>query len=279
MRQVVLRPSRVFAARLRAFSTETATRQPAVLFVGKNSEQRQNALLGPSAAFPLPGDVSVSPAHSLASPASASSMQTAAKQENAPLSSLPTHSLIELTSYPTLATSPQKAQENYLAEFAPSDLDVEMVAQPCPKLMQRDLNRLFPGMNIPAANVTVLNLAQQTKFDQKAWTPEMETERDTLTASFISAASDICSTLQRCGYWADFVDPASGRPYLGKFVNTSLFETDDAYRKMGFKIEDLGCCKVLQHAAWGSRAFVGTIFTDAPVDSQIVRDMITKLRD
>ncbi|KAF8382813.1 hypothetical protein PRIPAC_71955, partial [Pristionchus pacificus] len=276
MRQVVLRPSRVFAVRLRAFSTETATRQPAIIFMGKNGEQRQNALLGPSAAFPLPGDVSLSAATTTALGASP---RAAPKEPNAPLSALPSHSLSDLTAYPTILSSPQKAQENYLAEFAPSDLAVEMVAQECPKLMQRDLNRLFPGMNIAASNVTVLNLAQQTEYDQKAWSPEMETERDTLTASFISAASSICSTLQRCGYWADFVDPASGRPYLGKFVNTSLFETDDAYRKMGFKIEDMGCCKVLQHATWGSRAFVGTIFTDAPVESTIVRDMIAKLRD
>ncbi|GMT09412.1 hypothetical protein PFISCL1PPCAC_709, partial [Pristionchus fissidentatus] len=272
MRQVVLRPSRVFSARLRAFSTDTAHQQPHVLFVAKNADQRQNALLGPSASFPLPGDVT-------ASAIQGRTTVTAVKTENAQLSTLPTHSLLELTTYPAVTSSPQTAQENYLTEFAPSDLSVEMIAQPCPKLMQRDLDRLFPGMNIATSNVTVLNLAQQTEYDQKAWTPEMETERDTLTASFISAASSICSTLQRCGYWADFVDPASGRPYLGKFVNTSLFETDDAYRKMGFKVEDLGCCKVLQHATWGSRAFVGTIFTDAPVDSQIVQDMIAKLRD
>ncbi|GMR57787.1 hypothetical protein PMAYCL1PPCAC_27982, partial [Pristionchus mayeri] len=276
MRQVVLRPSRVFAARLRAFSTETTTRQPSVVFVGKNQDVRQNALLGPSAGFPLPGDVSLSAlqAHSTTKTTPGSTETTVS-----PLSSLPTYSLSELITYPSVTSSPQTAQENYLAEFPHSDLAVEMVAQPCPKLMQRDLDRLFPGMNIAPANVTVLNLAQETVFDQKAWSHEMETERDTLTASFISAASSICSTLQKCGYWADFVDPSSGRPYLGKFVNTSLFETDDAYRKMGFRIEDLGCCKVLQHAAWGSRAFVGTIFTDAPVESQIVKDMITKLRE
>ncbi|GMR56576.1 hypothetical protein PMAYCL1PPCAC_26771, partial [Pristionchus mayeri] len=78
--------------------------------------------------------------------------------------------------------------------------------------------------------------------------------------------------LQRRGYWTNFVDPSSGnnsdiagRPCLGKM-------TDGAYRKMAFKIEDLGCCKVLQHAAWGSPVFVGTIFTDASVESQIVLD-------
>ena len=145
--------------------------------------------------------------------------------------------------------------------------------------MQKDLTRLFPGLGLDAAKVTVLNLTQQTEADQAAWNPEMEVERDRLTASFIQAATSICSTLQRCGHWADFVDPSSGRPYLGRFTNYTLFETDDAYRKMGFRIEDLGCCKVLQHATWGSKAFVGTIFTNAPMDSQIVQDMISKLKE
>ena len=58
--------------------------------------------------------------------------------------------------------------------------------------------------------------------------------------------------------------------------NTSLFETDERFKQLGFDIEDLGCCKCLRHAVWGTHAFVGTIFTNAPADSAIIKDLLTR---
>ena len=50
--------------------------------------------------------------------------------------------------------------------------------------------------------------------------------------------------LRNDNYWCDFVDPSCGKPYFGPNTNTSMFETDEKYRLLGFRIEDLGCCKV-----------------------------------
>lgn len=167
------------------------------------------------------------------------------------------------------------------------------------------------------------------------WSPSL--------VQFIDGAKEICSVLQREGFWADFIDPSSGlavRPhtlshststsiestkpsgtlchifvfsdriqrllycwrqcaenlwnqimsrinsedtdggmcvspqFFGPYTNNTLFETDDRYRHLGFHIEDLGCCRVIQHSLWGTHVFVGTLFTNAPPDSHIMERLL-----
>jgi hypothetical protein len=155
--------------------------------------------------------------------------------------------------------------------------DLECVAKECPKLLKNEFKDLFLNHDMNTGDLTVLTLSQKTENDMSAWSQEMEVERDALTSQFIEAASQVCSLLKEAGYWADFIDPSSGRPYLGPFTNATLFETDERYKKLGFQVEDLGCCKVIKHILWGTNAFIGTIFTDAPFGDPAVKHVLSQV--
>lgn len=157
----------------------------------------------------------------------------------------------------------------------PSDI-LECKAQQCPDLVKKDFLDLFPGRNLKDGPLAVVTLSQKTQNDMSSWSEDMELEREELIDYFILAAEDICSSLQAEGYWADFIDPTSGRPYLGAFTNATLFEVDERYRYLGFLIEDLGCCKIISHRLWGTYVFVGAIFTNAPVNSDALQQALGK---
>uniref|UniRef100_A0A8R1DJY1 Methylmalonic aciduria and homocystinuria type D protein, mitochondrial n=1 Tax=Caenorhabditis japonica TaxID=281687 RepID=A0A8R1DJY1_CAEJA len=268
---------RAFTQRIAAFSTQVQVDPRPVVFVGKGTTPRQNSLLGPNdSQYPFQGDV--------AFPHRPINLRQ--KVENARIEKVleeTEHTLINLLSATNveldrvhLAQLKNDALEEIQANAA--DVEIELSAVDCPRLLKREMKYLFPRMETQKLqNVTIFNLTQKTEFDMRAWSEAMEEEREKLTASFIMSANAICDTLAKFGYWADFIDPSSGRPYLGDYTNHTLFETNEAYKQMGFKIEDLGCCKVLQHACWGSNAFVGTIFTDAPLDSSAVTSILKKV--
>lgn len=170
-----------------------------------------------------------------------------------------------------------KNLENYREEASmtsfpdlPSNDRLDLAVHKCPQTLKNDFASLFPGIDVKNNALTVITLAKKTETDQATWNPEVETEREALTVEFIRTAESICESLKAAGYWADFIDPTSGRPYLGPFTNSTFFETDERYKNFGFRVEDLGCCKVIEHIRWGTHAFIGSIFTSAPADCEIL---------
>ncbi|XP_072542628.1 metabolism of cobalamin associated Db isoform X2 [Salminus brasiliensis] len=148
---------------------------------------------------------------------------------------------------------------------------VECAIQSCPELLKKDFESMFP--EAPSSDLIVVTVTQKTKNDMTAWSEEVDQEREELLEKFIAGAKEICLALQNEGFWADFIDPSSGLAFFGSYTNNTLFETDERYRHLGFQIEDLGCCKVIRHALWGTHVFVGTVFTNAPANSLIMKKL------
>ncbi|CAF95981.1 unnamed protein product, partial [Tetraodon nigroviridis] len=149
---------------------------------------------------------------------------------------------------------------------------VECAVQFCPDQLRDDFRCIFP--EAPSSGMTVVTVTQKTQNDMTSWSCAVEQEREQMLAKFIDGAKEICSVLQTEGFWADFIDPSSGLAFFGPYTNNTLFETDDRYRHLGFHIEDLGCCRVIQHSLWGTHVFVGTIFTSAAPDSHIMERLL-----
>lgn len=151
---------------------------------------------------------------------------------------------------------------------------LECAAHDCPQILRREFADLFPDRNTMDGPFTVITLSQHTENDMSVWSGEVETEREQLLDTFMLGANEICKSLVKNGFWADFIDPATGKPFKGPHTNAVLFETDDRYHKFGFQIEDLGCCKVIRHPVWGTRAFVSCLFTNAPVTHPIITQIV-----
>ncbi|KAJ6654041.1 hypothetical protein lerEdw1_007550 [Lerista edwardsae] len=166
---------------------------------------------------------------------------------------------------------PYKQEEVGRAETYFETAKVECAIQACPELLRKDFESVFP--EVASNHLTVLTVTQKSMNDMTAWSQEVENEREILIENFINGAKEICCALGAEGYWADFIDPTSGLAFFGPYTNNTLFETDERYRHLGFSVEDLGCCKVIRHRLWGTHVVVGSVFTNAALDSPVMRKL------
>uniref|UniRef100_A0A3B3UA28 Metabolism of cobalamin associated Db n=1 Tax=Poecilia latipinna TaxID=48699 RepID=A0A3B3UA28_9TELE len=153
-----------------------------------------------------------------------------------------------------------------------SDSRVECAILSCPKALRRDFLSMFP--EAPESDMTVITVTQKTRSDMTSWSDAVEREREEKLETFIHGAREICGALQADGFWADFIDPTSGLAFFGSYTNNTLFETDERYAQLGFRIEDLGCCRAVRHSLWGTHVFVGTIFTSATAGASILEKLL-----
>jgi len=160
----------------------------------------------------------------------------------------------------------------------PSSDMLELTPHEAPLLLRKQLIDLFPGQRLEEGALTVLTLAIKTEHDMSTWSEEVEAEREKLTEHTVMTAKEICGRLKDEGYWADFIDPCSGTPHYSGHSATTMFETDEKYRLLGFRIEDLGCCKVISHNRFGRNVFVGCVITNAATRSDVMEDILQDIR-
>ncbi|KAK7110761.1 cobalamin trafficking protein CblD-like [Littorina saxatilis] len=230
--------------------------------------------------FPLPGNVGVLNSQEETSANSSSRFEDLYFDPIITLPSQPAERHFGVLAHYFTKDLQTKVEEDTMRGFMPEDEtpkasdSLECAAHDCPKILRKDFADLFPDRNTMEGPFTVITLSQHTDHDMSMWSMEVEEERESLLDTFMHGAMEICNSLTKIGFWADFIDPMSGKPFKGPHTNSSLFETDERYRKLGFQIEDLGCCKVIRHPVWGTHSFVSCLFTNAPVHHDIISTIV-----
>lgn len=77
---------------------------------------------------------------------------------------------------------------------------------------------------------------------------------------FIIAARTICDKIRKAGYWADFINPFSGLPYLSRdrINNGKLYESNEKFRCLDFQIFEIEQCKIISNEQEGNgKRFIG----------------------
>ncbi|CAH8534811.1 unnamed protein product [Schistosoma haematobium] len=171
-------------------------------------------------------------------------------------------------------TLPPMKEENYTAallnvynekEFSESQPSIippvsdqlECTIHTCPVLVQQTLANVFPSRKLSSKPLTALILSHHTNESLDAWSEEAADEREQLARSFITSAIEICSSLKELGYWADFIDPFTGKPYIGSHGEAMLTETDETMKHFGFDLDSSVCCKILRHPKWKNHDYFG----------------------
>jgi len=127
-----------------------------------------------------------------------------------------------------------------------------------------DLKHILPHCPDFGA-LRIVQTWQPTRHDMISWKSMVEHERDEKTGRFVAWAQQVCEEVRRAGYWADFVDPATGLAHNGQ-NNIVFVATEVGIQRLGFPVLDTGCCQVLIHAVWGAKSFPATLFCTAPED-------------
>lgn len=173
-------------------------------------------------------------------------------------------------------SSSLKSDHEFIMEEI-NDKDIERnitcSIQQCPTVLRKTVYDLFPNRNLKSCDLSVVTISLKPNVKSMRANKENETEK--LAQTFIIAARSICDKLRKAGYWADFINPFSGKPYHAPgSLSSELYKSDEKFRCLDFKIFEIEHCKVISNEQDGSqRRFVGSLFTTAPSIQEHINDI------
>ncbi|KAH8344688.1 hypothetical protein KR067_003365 [Drosophila pandora] len=142
---------------------------------------------------------------------------------------------------------------NFFQEPNEDKSRLEFSCCPCPLLIRESLVELFPVRVVAQRDslITMLILSYEGDIEQGA-------------AKFVLAARDMCDRLLSLGYWADFLNPFSGRPYFMPRDGSILYKQDHRFRGLNMRLSQQNHCTVIAAEENDRTHFSGTIYCTAP---------------
>ncbi|XP_013101217.1 cobalamin trafficking protein CblD-like [Stomoxys calcitrans] len=131
---------------------------------------------------------------------------------------------------------------------------LEFTVNECPSLIKKSLHELFPAPEVASSEkLALLTLTFTGDSEQGA-------------SKFVLAAREITSRLRLHGYWADFMNPFSGKPFYSWASGKNLYKVDKRFRGLNMKLDKHNDCVVITSEDNAEQIFSGSIYTNAPSD-------------
>jgi len=125
---------------------------------------------------------------------------------------------------------------------------------------------IFPDIDITAGKLNVVVVAVQMSTSMAVFTRKAQKEREEQLNFLVTRANAFRAKVLETNsdVFCDFIDPRSGHPAYSP-PKQVLYHADARYEKhLGFRITELGCCRVLMHHEFGACVLVGVVFCTAP---------------
>ncbi|XP_019758350.1 cobalamin trafficking protein CblD isoform X2 [Dendroctonus ponderosae] len=142
------------------------------------------------------------------------------------------------------------------------EADMLLRVQTCPTVLRQTVCELFPYRPLQKSELSVITINLKPDGKLIKSNKEVETER-------------MAQMLRHNGYWADFINPFSGRPYLVPSGSNELYKSDEKFRCLDFQIFEIDECKVISNEGTLSKRFIGSLFTNAPCNKQHLNTIFT----